>query len=146
MLTACRLGRYSNADPIGSSTGTVNVAGRDWELHAGNNGAMKVYSFVASGTLNSFSADVKDFFNYLESNENYPASSQNLIGKATRSCCIAKLIIPLQSSKLAPKHSPAAQLLLPSPTSRPQLAINGPYGIDGELSHAPTWIRFGEMS
>jgi xyloglucan-specific endo-beta-1,4-glucanase len=45
---------------------------------------MKVYSFVASGTLNSFSADVKDFFNHLESNENYPASSQNLIGKISR--------------------------------------------------------------
>lgn len=41
---------------------------------------MKVYSFVASGTLSSFSADVKDFFNHLESNENYPSSSQNLIG------------------------------------------------------------------
>jgi xyloglucan-specific endo-beta-1,4-glucanase len=41
---------------------------------------MKVYSFVASGTLNSFSADVKDFFKYLESNKNYPSSSQNLIG------------------------------------------------------------------
>lgn len=32
--------------------------------------------------MNSFSGDVREFFTYLESNEKYPASSQNLIGKA----------------------------------------------------------------
>jgi len=43
---------------------------------------MKVYSFVTSdGSYNSFSADIKLFFDYLTTNQNYPASTQNLIGK-----------------------------------------------------------------
>jgi xyloglucan-specific endo-beta-1,4-glucanase len=44
---------------------------------------MKVYSFVRSGSndTTSFKADVKLFFNYLVSNQQFPASSQNLIGE-----------------------------------------------------------------
>ena len=44
---------------------------------------MKVYSFVRSGNsdITSFTADVKLFFNYLVSNQQFPASSQNLIGE-----------------------------------------------------------------
>ena len=40
---------------------------------------MKVYSFVASSPVNSFSANLKDFFNYLANSKGYPASSQYLI-------------------------------------------------------------------
>ncbi|KAK3395153.1 glycoside hydrolase family 12 protein [Podospora didyma] len=73
------LARLGDIYPIGSSTGTVTVAGRTWDLWVGMNGSMKVYSFIATSTVNSFSADVKQFFNYLQSNQGYPASSQNLI-------------------------------------------------------------------
>ncbi|KAG7291169.1 hypothetical protein NEMBOFW57_001181 [Staphylotrichum longicolle] len=73
------LGRFGNVYPIGSSTGSVTVAGRTWELWIGYNGAMKVYSFIAPSPVNNFSADVKDFFKYLQSNQNYPANDQNLI-------------------------------------------------------------------
>jgi xyloglucan-specific endo-beta-1,4-glucanase len=73
------LGRYGNVYPIGSSVGYVNVAGRSWELWTGWNGSMRVYSFVASSAVNSFSANLKDFFNYLSSNQGYPANSQYLI-------------------------------------------------------------------
>jgi xyloglucan-specific endo-beta-1,4-glucanase len=76
-----RLARYGNVYPIGSSVGTVNVAGRTWELWVGYNGSMKVFSFIAPSPLNSFSANVKDFFNYLQNSQGYPASSQHLIGK-----------------------------------------------------------------
>jgi xyloglucan-specific endo-beta-1,4-glucanase len=45
---------------------------------------MKVYSFLTT-TPNSpytnFSADVKLFFNYLTKNQQYPESTQNLIGE-----------------------------------------------------------------
>jgi xyloglucan-specific endo-beta-1,4-glucanase len=78
---AARLARYGNVYPIGSSVGTVNVAGRTWELWVGYNGSMKVFSFIAPSPVNSFSANVKDFFNYLQNSQGYPASSQNLIGK-----------------------------------------------------------------
>ncbi|KAK4128067.1 glycoside hydrolase family 12 protein [Parathielavia appendiculata] len=73
------LARYGNVYPIGSSVGTVNVAGRTWELWVGYNGSMKVFSFIAPSPINSFSANVKDFFNYLQSSQGYPASSQHLI-------------------------------------------------------------------
>ncbi|KAK3305652.1 glycoside hydrolase family 12 protein [Chaetomium strumarium] len=73
------LARYGNVYPIGSSVGTVNVAGRTWELWVGYNGSMKVFSFIAPSPVNSFSANVKDFFNYLQNNQGYPANDQHLI-------------------------------------------------------------------
>ncbi|KNG47549.1 glycoside hydrolase family 12 protein [Stemphylium lycopersici] len=73
------LGRY-DVYPIGSSQGMVTVAGRTWELFYGLNGSMKVYSFVTpSGPIYNFKANMKDFFNYLQNNKGFPASSQNLI-------------------------------------------------------------------
>ena len=44
------------------------------------NGAMKVFSFIAPSPMNSFSADVKQFYTYLANSQGYPASNQNLIG------------------------------------------------------------------
>jgi xyloglucan-specific endo-beta-1,4-glucanase len=79
------LGRYGDVYPIGSSTGTVAVAGRTWDLWIGMNGNMKVYSFVAPQIINSFSADVKQFFSYLQDSQGFPAASQNLIGMTTLS-------------------------------------------------------------
>lgn len=76
-----RLARYGNVYPIGQSTGSVNVGGRTWDLWIGYNGAMKVYSFIAPSPIKSFSTDVKQFFNYLQSSQNFPASQQNLIGE-----------------------------------------------------------------
>jgi xyloglucan-specific endo-beta-1,4-glucanase len=47
---------------------------------------MKVFSFIPSdGSWKlSFNADLKLFFNYLASNQGYPASQQNLIGECLR--------------------------------------------------------------
>ncbi|AEO68296.1 c396e94d-c968-42cc-96f7-73d53db5c633 [Thermothielavioides terrestris] len=73
------LAKYGSISPIGSSVGTVNVGGRSWDLWVGYNGAMKVFSFVAPSPVTSFSANVKDFFNYLQNNQGFPASSQNLL-------------------------------------------------------------------
>ncbi|KAK3331408.1 glycoside hydrolase family 12 protein [Apodospora peruviana] len=73
------LARLGNVYPIGQSTGQVTVAGRTWDLWVGYNGAMRVYSFVAASPVRQFSADVKDFFNYLVTAQNYPAAQQNLI-------------------------------------------------------------------
>ncbi|KAB5540493.1 glycoside hydrolase family 12 protein [Coniochaeta sp. 2T2.1] len=73
------LARYGDIYPIGQSTGQVNVAGRSWDLWIGYNGAMRVYSFIAPSPVKSFNADVKDFFKYLQTSQNFPASEQNLI-------------------------------------------------------------------
>lgn len=74
------LARYGNVYPIGSSIGSVTLAGKTWDLWTGYNGQMRVYSFVPpSGTIKTFSADVKEFFDYLEKNHQFPSSQQNVI-------------------------------------------------------------------
>ncbi|KAK4446093.1 glycoside hydrolase family 12 protein [Podospora aff. communis PSN243] len=72
------LGRF-DVYPIGSNTGMVSVGGRQWELWIGYNGAMKVFSFIAPQTTNQWSGDAKQFFQYLQDRQGFPASSQNLI-------------------------------------------------------------------
>ncbi|KAK2754428.1 hypothetical protein FQN54_007072 [Arachnomyces sp. PD_36] len=73
------LARFGEIYPIGSSIGSVNVAGADWELYNGMNGDMEVFSFIAPSTTNSFSADVKEFFNYLADSQGFPIDSQHLL-------------------------------------------------------------------
>ena len=77
------LGKFGDVQPIGSSVGNVNVGGRSWNLWAGMNGSMKVFSFVASSTTTSWSGDVKAFFTYLQQSQNYPASTQNLLSTSS---------------------------------------------------------------
>jgi xyloglucan-specific endo-beta-1,4-glucanase len=78
------LGRYGGVYPIGSFVATVNVGGRSWSLYVGYNGSMKVFSFLAASPVTNFSGNIKDFFNYMASNQGFPASSQNLISEFSR--------------------------------------------------------------
>ncbi|KAK2763057.1 Endoglucanase-1 [Arachnomyces sp. PD_36] len=73
------LARYGDVYPIGSQIGTANVAGADWELYNGMNGDMEVFSFVPASPVNSFNADIKEFFQYLVDSQGYPGDSQYLI-------------------------------------------------------------------
>ncbi|KAK8093182.1 Glycosyl hydrolase family 12 [Apiospora kogelbergensis] len=77
------LNRYDGVWPITSSgqpIATVNIAGHTWDLYTGFNGAMRVFSFLAvNGPINSFSADVKDFFNYLIQQQGFPVSNQYML-------------------------------------------------------------------
>jgi len=75
------LARIGDIYPIGKSTTQVTLAGHTWDLWIGMNGQMKVYSFVAPSPITSFSADLKDFYNYLEKNQSFPSKNQNLIGR-----------------------------------------------------------------
>lgn len=97
-----RLAKYGNVQPIGSSVGTVSVGGRSWDLWVGMNGAMKVFSFVAPSPVNSFSANVKDFFNYLQKSQNYPASNQNLLSewRILPGCSVGKQMLTLAAFQL----------------------------------------------
>lgn len=61
---------------------------------------MQVYSFVAPETRNEFSADAKEFYNYLEQTHGFPVSSQNLIGESTTQTSLAKKPIPLFQAEL----------------------------------------------
>ena len=76
------LGRLGGIYPIGSKVGNVNLAGQNFELWDGYNGGMRVFSFVTTGQINSFNADIKNFFNYLSSNRGFPAGNQYLISKS----------------------------------------------------------------
>ncbi|TGO14886.1 hypothetical protein BTUL_0047g00480 [Botrytis tulipae] len=72
------LSALGGAGPI-SSTGstpiaTPTIAGVSWKLFSGLNGSTRVYSFVASSTVNKFSGDLKTFLTYLTSSQGYPAS------------------------------------------------------------------------
>ncbi|KAI7115445.1 hypothetical protein KC352_g34343, partial [Hortaea werneckii] len=72
-----------NAGPISSSysasgdaetIATPNVAGYDWSLYKGSNGAQTVYSFLPSDSINSFSGDVYEFFTYLINDQGFDES------------------------------------------------------------------------
>ncbi|KAF8313632.1 concanavalin A-like lectin/glucanase [Clavulina sp. PMI_390] len=52
--------------PVASS---ISIAGHTWNLYYGSNGSNLVYSFLpTSGTITSFSGDIKLFFTYLINN------------------------------------------------------------------------------
>ncbi|KAI0313955.1 concanavalin A-like lectin/glucanase domain-containing protein [Amylostereum chailletii] len=82
-----------NAGPISSvysSDGTplpvassVSLAGHTWNLYSGSNGANAVFSFLpTSGTIGSFSGDLKDFLDYLVDNEGLSASQYLVTAQA----------------------------------------------------------------
>ncbi len=55
------LNRVGPIQPIGSRTGTAQVAGHTWEVWTGSNGANDVISFVAPSALSSLSFDLTAF-------------------------------------------------------------------------------------
>ena len=76
-----RLGKYGTIQPIGTQIATATVGDETWELWYGVNGDQQTYSFISSSPITSWTGDIQDFFKYLAENEEYPASSQYLIGK-----------------------------------------------------------------
>ena len=60
----------TSGSPIASAT----IGGYSFNLYNGMNGAMNVYSFVATSQINSFSGDLMDFWNYLINNQGFSKS------------------------------------------------------------------------
>ena len=88
MHTNGRLHRYGGIWPITESTTgepieKVTVGGREWDLYFGYNGDMKVYSFLPpdDNPITDFSADVKDYFDYLTNSHDFPESNQYMLSK-----------------------------------------------------------------
>lgn len=71
------LAAYGDAGPI-SSTGqaiaTTKIGSHSWKIFKGTNGAVQVFSFVATSTITSFSGDLNMFFKYLISSQGVPNS------------------------------------------------------------------------
>jgi hypothetical protein len=56
------LNRQGSIQPIGSPVGTVNLAGRSWQVWTGSNGQNNVVSYLFQGSpITQFNADVMDF-------------------------------------------------------------------------------------
>ncbi|KAG2420674.1 endoglucanase A precursor [Aspergillus terreus] len=77
------LARYGTIQPIGTQIATATVGGQSWEVWYGTSiqaGAeQKTYSFVAGSPIQSYSGDLKAFFDYLTQSQSFPADSQYLI-------------------------------------------------------------------
>ncbi|KAI0826590.1 concanavalin A-like lectin/glucanase domain-containing protein [Trametes gibbosa] len=64
----------ADGQPVPVAAG-VSLAGHAWNLYSGSNGANAVFSFLpASGTITSFSGDVKEFLAYLTQHQGLSAS------------------------------------------------------------------------
>jgi xyloglucan-specific endo-beta-1,4-glucanase len=74
MIWLAALGGAGPISSTGSAIATPTIAGSSWKLFYGLNASMKVYSFVASSQITSFSGDLKLFFTYLTSSQGYPTS------------------------------------------------------------------------
>ncbi|KAF7117015.1 hypothetical protein CNMCM5793_005662 [Aspergillus hiratsukae] len=74
MVWLAALGGAGPISSTGSPIATPTINGIKWNLYLGPNGSMQVYSFVAQSTTQSFSGDMLDFFNYLESNQGLSSS------------------------------------------------------------------------
>ncbi|KAL4942442.1 xyloglucan-specific endo-beta-1,4-glucanase A [Aspergillus oleicola] len=74
MIWLAALGGAGPISSTGSSIASVTLGGVSWNLWYGLNGNMEVYSFVASSTTESFSADLIDFVNYLVDNQGLSSS------------------------------------------------------------------------
>ncbi|CEL05934.1 Putative Xyloglucan-specific endo-beta-1,4-glucanase A [Aspergillus calidoustus] len=74
MIWLAALGGAGPISSSGSSIASVTLGGVSWNLWYGWNGNMQVYSFVASSTTESFSADLVDFISYLENSQGLSSS------------------------------------------------------------------------
>ncbi|KIN04302.1 glycoside hydrolase family 12 protein [Oidiodendron maius Zn] len=84
MIWLTALGGAGPISSTGSPIATPTIDGVSWKLFSGMNGSTKVYSFVASSQVTSFSGNLLDFFKYLESSDGFPSSQYLLsIGAGT---------------------------------------------------------------
>jgi xyloglucan-specific endo-beta-1,4-glucanase len=74
MIWLAALGSAKPISSTGSTIATPTVAGYSWKLYYGLNGSMKVYSFVASSQIMSFSGDLMAFYKYLEKSQGLSTS------------------------------------------------------------------------
>jgi len=74
MIWLAALGGAGPISQSGSPISTPSIAGTSWKLYFGYNGSVKVYSFVASSQVTSFSGDLLGFLKYLQTNNGFPSS------------------------------------------------------------------------
>ncbi|KAH6654818.1 concanavalin A-like lectin/glucanase domain-containing protein [Truncatella angustata] len=75
MIWLAAIGGALPISSTGNAIATVTLEGHSFKLYYGLNGGVKVYSFVASSPVYSFSGDVKKFLTYLTSKQGVDANS-----------------------------------------------------------------------
>ncbi|KAI0479476.1 family 12 glycosyl hydrolase [Xylariaceae sp. FL0804] len=74
MIWLAALGGAGPISSTGSPVATPTLAGASWDLYAGYNGDVEVFSFVAAAEQTAFSGDLMDFLDYLTANEGLSTS------------------------------------------------------------------------
>ncbi|KAM0814173.1 putative Xyloglucan-specific endo-beta-1,4-glucanase A [Seiridium cardinale] len=74
MVWLAAIGGALPISATGSAIATVTINNASYKLYYGLNGDTKVYSFVATSPVYSFSGDVKAFFDYLTAYQKVPSN------------------------------------------------------------------------
>ena len=74
MVWLSALGGAGPLSATGKPIATVTLAGSNWNLWYGKNGAMKVFSYVAVGNIMTFKGDLRDFVSYLVAKQGLPGT------------------------------------------------------------------------
>ncbi|KAF2660081.1 glycoside hydrolase family 12 protein [Lophiostoma macrostomum CBS 122681] len=104
MIWLAALGGAGPISSTGSPVATPTLAGSSWKLYSGLNGNTKVFSFVASSSVASFSGDLLDFIKYLETNQGL-SSSQILqsVGAGTEAFTGSNAVFTVSAYSLSVK-------------------------------------------
>lgn len=75
MIWLAALGGAGPISETGEAIASADIAGTTWSLWEGTNGQMHVFSFVVDGdNVQDFSGDLKEFLDYLTTNQSMPES------------------------------------------------------------------------
>ena len=104
MIWLAALGGAGPISSTGSPVATPSLAGSSWKLYSGMNGNMKVFSFVASSSVASFSGDLMQFVKYLESSQGLSGSQVlQSVGAGTEAFTGSNAVLTVSAYSLSVK-------------------------------------------
>lgn len=74
MIWLAALGGAGPISSTGSPVDSPTIAGSQWKVYTGNNGSVKVISFVATSSITNFNGDLNQFFTYLTTKQGVSSS------------------------------------------------------------------------
>ncbi|KAJ8558680.1 hypothetical protein ON010_g8771 [Phytophthora cinnamomi] len=122
MVWLATIGGAGPLSNTGSAVAQVAVGGVDFELYHGKNGNITVYSFVAPTIVNSYSTDLKQFFDNLPANLtiaptqyliNVQAGTEPFVGNGTLTVSKYSAAVKTAEYSQIQQHSPAVGIRSP---------------------------------
>ncbi|CAI4220265.1 unnamed protein product [Parascedosporium putredinis] len=74
MIWLAALGGAGPISSTGSPVDSPTIAGSQWKVYTGNNGSVKVISFVATSSITNFNGDLNQFLTYLTTKQGVSSS------------------------------------------------------------------------